>query len=434
VGRLSLLVAIVLHPAPAPVGEPAPRLPDELSLATALELYRTVGLDLLLADAAVESAAADVRSAGAVANPSVSFTGGKSFLCDGPCRWAGPPLWAVALGDQGALMDWVLGKRGLRIDVAEAALRSAHALRQDAERTTGAALKQQFVATLLTQEAVRFARDTAANANDQLQLTQRRYEAGAISEADLARVRTAKLEVDQTVTQVEVALVQAKASLAFLIGVRGELPRFTVREDALLTITTPAVLRDASADSLLTLARESRPDLVAQRAQTERAEASVSLAHRQIWPDFALGAQYTVQGLTGNAISPPTVSFGVATSLPIFYQQQGAIAKADADLRTQQLQQQKLLAQLQSDVHGAWSGYLGAREQAVRMQEGGLLQSARRARDLVEIQYRKGAASLLEYLDAQRTYIGVNLESLQDLSAYWTAVFRLEQALGRPLQ
>ena len=138
--------------------------------------------------------------------------------------------------------------------------------------------------------------------------------------------------------------------------------------------------------------------------------------------------------LTESGISPPTVSFGVSTSLPIFYQQQGAISKAAADLRTQQLQQQKLLAQLQSDVQGAWSGYLGAREQAVRMQDGGLLQSARRARDLVEIQYRKGAASLLEYLDAQRTYISVNLESLQDLAGYWTAVFKLEQALGRPLE
>jgi len=331
-------------------------------------------------------------------------------------------------------MDWVLGKRGLRIDVAEAALRSAHALRKDAERATGAALKQQFVATLVAQEAARFARETATNATNQLQLTQRRYDTGAISEADLARVLTAKLEVDQAVTQAEVALVQAKASLAFLLGVRGELPRFTVREDALLTISTPAGLQDASEESLLAVAREHRPDLTAQQAQTERAEASVSLARRQIWPDFTLSAQYTVQGLTESAISPPTVSFGVSTSLPIFYQQQGEIAKASADLRTQQLQQQKLLAQLQSDVQGAWSGYLGAREQAVRMQEGGLLQSARRARDLVEIQYQKGAASLLEYLDAQRTYISVNLESLQDLASYWTAVFKLEQALGRPLE
>ena len=435
VRRLLLLLAILQSTAGAAAEAPPPvQVPAELTLSAALALYRSAGLDLLLADAAVDSAAADLRSAHAVANPSLGFTGGKSFVCEGPCRWSGPPLWAFALGDQGALMDWVVGKRGLRIEVAEAGLRSARALRVDTERATGSALKQQFVVTLVAQEAVRFARETGTAATDQLKLTQRRYQSGAISEADLARVQTAKLEVDQAITQAEINLVQAKASLAFLLGVRGELPSFVVREDALLGLGSPPGLEGATVESLMVLAREHRPDLVAQQAQTDRAAASVELAHRQVWPDFALGAQYAVQGLGVNAISPPTVSFGVSTSLPVFYQQQGEVAKASADLRTQQLQQQKLLAQVQSDVQTAWAGYVGAREQALRMQEGGLLTSARRARDLVQIQYQKGAASLLEYLDAQRTYISVNLESLQDLAGYWTAVFKLEQAVGRTLE
>lgn len=433
--RLTLLfILLSFATATGATGTPAPvELPAELTLSEALALYRASGLDLLLADAAVDSAAADVRSAHAVANPSLGVTGGKSFLCEGGCRWAGPPLWAFALGDQGALMDWVVGKRGLRIGVADAALRSARALRVDTERASGSALKQQFVVTLVAQETVRFARETAAAADNQLRLTQRRYDSGAISEADLARVRTAKLEVDQGVSQAEVGLVQAKASLAFLLGVRGELPDFRVREDALLGLGDPPGLEGASVQSLVAQAREHRPDLVAQQAQTERAEASVALARRQVWPDLVLGAQYSVQGLTG-AVNPPTVSFGVTTALPIFYQQQGEVAKASADLRTQQLQLEKLLAQLQSDVQSAWSGYQGAREQAVRMQKGGLLVSARRARDLVEIQYQKGAASLLEYLDAQRTYISVNLESLQGLAGYWTAVFKLEQAVGSSIE
>jgi len=436
VRRLLLTFAILMVSPGAGAAEASSpvKLPSELTLSAALALYRSSGLDLLLADAAVDSAQGDVTSAHAVANPSLGVTGGKSFVCEGSCRWSGPPLWAFALGDQGALMDWVVGKRGLRIEVAEAALRSARALRVDAERTTASALKQQFVTTLVAQEAVRFARETDAAAANQLALTQRRYDSGAISEADLARVRTAKLEVDQAVTQAEVSLVQAKASLAFLLGVRGELPNFAVREDALLGLGVPSGLEGASEETLLAVAREHRPDLIAQQAQTDRAEASVTLAHREVWPDMTLGAQYSVQGLGANAISPPTVSFGVTTSLPLFYQQQGEVAKAAADRRTQQLQQQKLLAQLQADVQSAWSAYVGAREQALRMQQGGLLGSARRARDLVEIQYQKGSASLLEYLDAQRTYISVNLEGLQDLAGYWTAVFKLEQAVGRSLE
>ena len=62
--------------------------------------------------------------------------------------------------------------------------------------------------------------------------------------------------------------------------------------------------------------------------------------------------------------------------------------------------------------------------------EGRLLDRARRARDLVEFQYKKGAASLLELLDAQRTFIATNVEYRQNLADYWTAVYQVEQATG----
>ena len=47
---------------------------------------------------------------------------------------------------------------------------------------------------------------------------------------------------------------------------------------------------------------------------------------------------------------------------------------------------------------------------------------------------RKYAIPLLEYLDAQRTFIATNSEYLQNIKDYWTAVFRLEQAQGREPQ
>jgi cobalt-zinc-cadmium efflux system outer membrane protein len=90
-------------------------------------------------------------------------------------------------------------------------------------------------------------------------------------------------------------------------------------------------------------------------------------------------------------------------------------------------------AQVAADVASAWSDFAAAAELAQRM-EGGLLERAARARDLVEVQYRKGAASLLDYLDAQRTFTGTRVEYLNDLASYWTAFFRLEQAVGEELR
>ena len=64
---------------------------------------------------------------------------------------------------------------------------------------------------------------------------------------------------------------------------------------------------------------------------------------------------------------------------------------------------------------------------------GFLLPTARRARELVEIQFEKGAASLLELLDAQRVYRRERRVSQDNLTDYWTAVFEIEQAVGREL-
>ncbi len=58
---------------------------------------------------------------------------------------------------------------------------------------------------------------------------------------------------------------------------------------------------------------------------------------------------------------------------------------------------------------------------------------ARRARDLIAFQYEKGAASLLEYIDAQRTYIANSIDYFNNLGGYWTARFQLEQAVGAEL-
>ncbi len=62
------------------------------------------------------------------------------------------------------------------------------------------------------------------------------------------------------------------------------------------------------------------------------------------------------------------------------------------------------------------------------------LAAARTARDVTQAQYQAGAAYLTDYLDAERTFVAVNQSYLQALTAYWTAVFQLEQAVGANLR
>jgi outer membrane protein, heavy metal efflux system len=440
---LSLVGAGILAWAPSVRAEDVPRvqLPRQLVLAEALRLFRQQGLDLLLAEAAADSARGDEQVAGAIINPALSGTIGKTFNYDATScvDGAGRPVggcssvsWSLGLSDQAAIGDVLSGKRGLRLSVARSALAAARLGRADAERTISFQIKQQYLQVAMFQRLVDFAKEVRRAATQTFELNRVRLRTGAISEAELLKAEVAKLEAEQAVDQARQSRRAARVALAFLLGVRGPLPAFRVDADV-LRFRVPDALARASLPALHAQALAQRPDLRAAGLQRDRAEASIRLARRMIITDVALSLSYSQEGTAPSAIQPPTLTAGLGLTLPIFYQRQGEVTKAKADLRQQVLQRAKVEAQVAADIAGALAAFLSTRRLVERMEKR-LLEAARRTRELVAVQYRKGAASLLEYLDATRTYIANNVEYQQDLAAYWTAVFQLELAVGKDLR
>ena len=410
-------------------------LPSPLSLGQAVALFRQDGFDLLVADADVEAASGDVTVATAVANPTATAGYLRSFFADG--LYESHSGWLVGIGDANAIADALAGKRGLRGRVAKAALAAARMRRLDVRRTLEVQVKDQYVAVAAADGALRVAREVAETASHTFALSQIRYERGAISEVDLAKTETAKLESEQAIAAAAQALAQAKVALAFLVGQRRPGPEFDV-DPAEIRFRVPTALASATPASLIESARRARPDLLAQSSQRDRAGAAAALARRQRFPDLGLSLQYQQEGSANpgagvaQPVTPPTLQITLSGTLPILYQQQGEIRRADADVTTQTALMAKAEAQIAADVESAFAGYETARALVGRM-EGRLLDRARRARDLTALQYEKGATSLLDYLDAQRTYIAVNAEYLQDLANYWDAVFQLEAASATEL-
>jgi cobalt-zinc-cadmium efflux system outer membrane protein len=414
-------------------------IPEQLSLDQSIQILRTRGLDLLIAEAQVRSAEGDTTAAGAVPNPAVNVGYGRVLPSydpnDGSCASGGgcaAEQYTVGISDQAAIEDSLSGKRTLRQKVARNALAAARMSRADALRILEFQVKSAYTQVAQAQRAVDFAKQNqSANART-LQLFQIRLRSGAINEGDVARIETQKLESDQAVDQAIEALAQARVALAFLLGARGPVPEF-VADDRILDFAVPAPLLSATVDRMLRMAFDHRPDLIAQGYQRAGAGAALDLARRQRFPDIAVSAQYTQTGTGQNAIQPPTVSFGLSAPIPIFYQQQGEIRKAEAIYDLQSLQQAKATAQVVSDVSAAVAALETTRTLVERMEQA-LKPSAERAFQITRLQYDKGAATLMDLLDAQRTYIQTNVEYLQDLANYRTAVFQLEQAVGMELR
>ena len=400
-----------------------------LTLADAVALARTHGYDVLLASSAVRAAEAEVRIAGQTPNPALTAGPSRRVDCfSGNC----PSPWGVfaTLSDQGLIEGAITRKRKLRQDVAKRALEASRYGRANAERVIVAQVKTQYVQTAAARARVDLAREVAASLQKSVDINRVRYPR-VIDEGQLARVEQEGLRAQQEVDLALREQRQEEIELAILLGTIGPIPELVVDRTALaFKVPEPVAVIDKTA--LFRIAMENRPDRKQAVAQVAQQEAQVSFAERNRWPDISLLVQYQQLGSGDSAPQPPTLSVGLGLPLPIFYQQQGEISRAEADRESALLARRRLEMLVAADLESAVNTFSTARR-VVERYEASLLERAKRARDITQVQFNAGSATLTDLLDAQRSYVAVNSGYYTELVNYWTSVFLLEQAVGKEL-
>jgi cobalt-zinc-cadmium efflux system outer membrane protein len=289
-------------------------------------------------------------------------------------------------------------------------------------------LRTTFLAVAIDEAQLAFARQVQQTYAHTLKLFSLRYAAGAVSETDLARIETAALQADSGVDDALGSREIDRLALMYLLGERDALQPFTLATDW-LEETSQAALMDLETAQLLTVARQRRPDVLAAQTQRMRAQRGLDLGYRLRLPDLQWSVLFAGEGRGQSAVSPPTLSLGLSVSPPLFYQMQGEISRAQADTRAQEVSLQKTLGQVSQDVQGAQCALHTSGQKLSRMRTR-LRARAARALELVQLQYTKGAASLLDLLDAQRTYIAINQAYYTHLEDFWNAVFALRASAG----
>ena len=82
-----------------------------------------------------------------------------------------------------------------------------------------------------------------------------------------------------------------------------------------------------------------------------------------------------------------------------------------------------------TDVHDAYYN-LQAKDQVVQLYISGYLAEAQADRDIAEYAYQRGGATLIDFLDAERSYRATELGHRQALAAYLSALEQLREAVG----
>lgn len=309
------------------------------------------------------------------------------------------------------------GKRGARVRAAKDATAVVQAQVRDAGRGLDFNVAQAYLAALLAKSSLEFAQQNLSSWQDTVKISQARYQAGAISEADLYAIQLQTLDFQTAVSGDKLGLEQARAALRQQIGV-GALPAdFTLAGD----LSFQAV--KGNLDDLKLAAIQHRPDLAAARAMVTAAESQHQLAQADGKRDFTATAQYSHVAANSN------MGFLFNIEIPVFDRNQGEIARTVAATAQARDQAQQASDQVMTDVTTAYAAVRQG-SQVVGLYTSGYRQQAKKALDIRTYAYGRGASSLLDLLDAERTYRNTELGYRQALATYMLAVEQLREAVG----
>jgi cobalt-zinc-cadmium efflux system outer membrane protein len=309
------------------------------------------------------------------------------------------------------------GKRHHRTEAARDVTAQTRYQVSDAERALIFNTAQQFITVQLAESNLDLANQDLASFQQSVDIAKAQYKAGAISEADLLKITVQLLQFQTDVSAAKVAKVQALASLRELLGYDAVPANYDVEGD--LTYQPLQLNRD----DLVLKALKNRPDLLAARQGVRAADSQYALAKANGKVDVTGALTYT-HVADQNAMGV-TVSFPV----PVFDRNQGEIARTGYARTAAQETASAASDTVITDVSSAYEAFLGNQE-VVNLYTGGYLKQAQDSRDISEYAYHRGAASLLDFLDAERSYRATQLAYRQALANCSIAVEQLKEAVG----
>lgn len=312
----------------------------------------------------------------------------------------------------------LFNRRGARRDAAEAQIAIERASADATRLVVRGLVRSAYLELLATDRAMSAAREDRDAAQQIEQLVNRRTELGETREVDRLRIQIERQRAEDRLEQLEIARVAAERMLRLLAG-GTPLPERLVLADI-------APIASPSYDALLPQVIARQPRIEIATAQVRQREALLALARANRLPDPSVGAYRNREiDKTGGGVV-------LGLSFPLAGWNRGEIAAAQAALDRARAERDSVQRDVATDFTAAFQEREAMARRVARLQNE-LLPRARRALQIADVAYRQGETSQLDYLDARRTYVALQQESLDAIRQFAAAEARLEQLTGEPL-
>jgi len=391
--------------------------PTSIDLDTAIQLALTHNHSLKATRTQVQQNEAQEITANLRPNP--TFAADSQFVpFFSPQNFSGTNVDQVQQFDVGLSYLFERGhKRQRRLKAAQDATAVTRAQIADAERTLTFNVSQQFISVLLAESTLQLALEDLKAFQQTVDISEEQFKAGYIGEGDYLKIKLQLLQFQTDVSSAKLAKVQALVGLRQLLGYDAVPENFEVAGDLAYK-----PLKSGLDDLKLQALRE-RPDYKAAELGVTAAESQIQLAKANSKVDVT--GTYNVDHVAGETTASIFASFPLA----IFDRNQGEIARTKYALTQSQEQQQSASDAVLSDVSNAYE-MVKSNDEVVQLYTSGYLKQAQDSRDISEYAYKRGAASLLDFLDAERSYRATQMGYRQALASYMTALEQLKAAVG----
>ena len=398
----------------------------EDAVALALERNRKV----LAARLDVDEAVVQQLAARIVPNPSFAFSFGNMVLGAGNPQEQNlhPSFFAQNIASYGLSQSFdVWRKRHQRLGVARQNAETQRLLLQDMLREVAYSVRTRFTDVLREQAELALAQETTRGYEQTAQLMRRREAAGDIARADLDKVELERLRYAQLLLGAERELADARQHLADVMAFADALALPPTLQAPLLP-NGEQLAPDGAA--LLAQALQHRPDLQAARSGQLAAERDVAAQRRELWPDLNVGVTYTRSHFQISGDNPHALGVELGFDLPTWDRNQAGRAKAALERRRADNALAQLHHEVRHEVARAARAWRVAGQALHVYEDGGMLARAQRAREVAKRSFAAGATSLLELLEAERTYLETRADYLRTLDNWRQAHIDVAYATG----
>ena len=315
-------------------------------------------------------------------------------------------------------------KRELRLKSAQQGTQIAASQHQDLDRTLLFMLRSAFVQTLQAKAIVDFSRQELDYYDHIIDISRARFKSGDLARIDLDRIELQRVQYESDLQTAKVSLRTSKIQLLQLLNDRTPIDLFDIQGpfDFTDNLQPLATFRQ--------IALTERPDLQAALQSVQQADTNHKLANANGSTDPTYSAWYTYNSSNNNPNAINTLGLSVNIPLRIFDRNQGEKQRTQIDVGRNQQLEDATRAQVFSDVDSAYA-QVDSNLILLRPYKAQYLAQALRVRETVTYAWQHGGASLLDFLNAQSDYRGVQIAYVQLVGSYLTAAGQLNLAVGR---